>query len=180
MNTRKQIKTQMQSQSGFTFLEILVSITILSFGILGLLSTSHSVNLNQKNADDSTEATLIASDQLENAKRVATNEPLGGIYGFTYFVDDSAGFLASYNVRPNNYTREIVETNTEDSSIPVGFTRTTTVQSYPSTVWSTENFDTPDNIHMVEVRVNVAWVDGSGATKNIAVSTAMQRRQFIQ
>ena len=169
------MKTQMQSQSGFTFIEILISITILSVGILGLITTTHSVSLNQRNADDMTEATLIASDRMEEIKHAATNEPLGGIYGFDYFVDDqSGGFLNGYSA-PNSYTRSLVET-------VANFTRTTQVQVYPviSSVTATENFTTPDNIHMVEVHVDVSWTSSSGAVKNLDLNTIMQRRQFIQ
>ena len=173
---KTQMKTQMQSQSGFTFIEILVAITIFSVAILGLISTTNTVSLHQRNADDATEATLIASDQMEQIKRLATNEPLGGIYGFEYFVNDqTGGFLANYNIRPNDYTRSIVETVN-------GFTRTTTVQVFPpiGPVTATENFITPDNIHMVEIHVDVSWISPTGGSKNMELFTVLQRRQFIQ
>lgn len=173
MKIQKQIQTQMQSQSGFTFLEILVSITILSFGILGLLSTSHSVNLNQRNADSSTEATMIASDRMEEIKRLATNEPLGGIYGFSYFVSDQTGGFLNGWASPNDNNRNLTDTVN-------GFTRKTTVEVYPSSVWATEDFVSPGSIHMVEAKVEVSYVDPSGATKNVVLSTVLQRRQFIQ
>jgi len=78
MKISNQIKTQMQSQSGFTFIEILLSIAIFSIGILGLMTTTSSVSLHQRSTDEVTEAKMIASDRLEEIKGLATNEPLGG------------------------------------------------------------------------------------------------------
>jgi prepilin-type N-terminal cleavage/methylation domain-containing protein len=180
MKNWKQLKTQMQSNSGFTFLEVLISLMVVSVGILGLASTVNTVSTNQRGADDTTEATMIASDQMENIKRLTTNEPLGGAYGFTYFVDDDTGFLQDYNIRPDIYTRTREETKIEDPDLPDGVTRTTTVVIYPSTAWATEDFNNPGTIHMVEVEVKVDWISHNGIAKNIAVNTVLQRRQFIQ
>lgn len=180
MKFLNQKKTQYQSQAGFTLIEVLVALTVLSFGVLGLITTTHSVSLHQRKADDVTEATMVATDYIENIKRLATNEPLGGIYGFDYVVNSQAGgFLAGYNA-PNNFMRNLAETNTEDPDIPVGFTRTTTLTVFPPPAWATENFTIPNEIHMIEVQVNVAWTDSTGIAKNIALNTVLQRRQFIQ
>jgi type IV pilus assembly protein PilV len=180
MKNWKQLKTQIQSNSGFTFLEVLVSLIVVSVGILGLASTVNTVSTNQRGADNTTEATMIAADQMENIKRLTTNEPLGGAHGFTYFIDDTNGFLKDYNIRPDIYTRTREETKTQDPKLPDGVTRTTTVVVYPSAAWATENFNAPGTIHMVEVEVKVAWISHNGIAKNTAVNTVLQRRQFIQ
>lgn len=190
MKLLNKMKTQKQSQAGFTFIEVIIAIAVLSFGVLGLITTTHTVSVNQRNADDATEATMVATDELENIKRLATNEPLGGIYGFRYVVNTQpAGFLnpTDFPTSPNDYTRSKVETNAQDPSIPVGFTKTTTVAVYPSTgpgdVTGTENFTTPDttdDIHMVEATVEVAWSNHTGSTKSVQLSTILQRRQIIQ
>lgn len=173
MRISNQMKTQMQSQSGFTFIEILLSIAIFSIGILGLMTTTSSVSLHQRSADEMTEATMIASDRLEEIKRLATNEPLGGTFGFSYFVNDQTGGFLNGFTTPNNFTRSLVET--------VGnFTRTTTVTVFPPPAWATESFLTPQTIHMVEAQVDVSWTGPTGNTKNIALNTVLQRRQFIQ
>lgn len=180
MKTMNQMKTQKQSQSGFTLIEVLVSLVVLSFGVLGLITTTHSVSLHQRKADDSTEATMVATDYMENIKRLATNEPLGGIYGFDYVINDqTGGFLASYT-QPNDFIRSIAETNSDDADIPPGMTRTTTITVFPPPAWATEDFTAPNTIHMVEVQVEVAWTDSTGIAKNIAFNTVLQRRQFIQ
>lgn len=174
MKTWNQMKNQMQSQSGFTFIEVMFAIAIFSIGILGLMTTTHTVSHSQRNADSMTEATQIATDRMEEIKRAATNEPVGGTFGFDYFVSDqTGGFLNGYNA-PADYSRNLTET------MPGGYTRTTTVTVYPSSAWATEDFVMPDNIHMVEVLVNVSWNNASGATKNLQLNTVLQRRQFIQ
>ena len=174
MKISNQIKTQIQSQSGFTFVEVMIAITIFSVGILGLMTTTHTVSHNQRNADSMTEATLIASDRMEEIKRMATNEPQGGSFGFDYFVDDqTGGFLDGYST-PNDQTRTLSETLTG------GYTRMTTVTVYPSTAWATEDFTAPETIHMVEVLVNVSYPTSTGATNNVLLNTVLQRRQFIQ
>ncbi len=172
MKIWKRLKTQVQSHSGFTLIEVLIAITILSVGILGLLSTSGAVSVNQRGADNMTKATMIASDRMEEIKRFATNEPLGGIYGFSYFVDDTNGFLTGFSA-PNNFRRTLTET--------VGnFSRTTTVTVFPPPAWATENFTIPQTIHLVEAQVDVSYTNPAGGTKNIVLSTVLQRRQFIQ
>lgn len=174
------MKAQLQSQSGFTFIEIMIAITIFSVGILGLMTTTHTVSHNQRNADVMTEATLVASDRMEAIKRVATNEPVGGLFGFAYFVNDQAGgFLNGFSA-PDDFTRSITETNTDDPNIPPGFNRITTVEVYPAAAQATEDFTVPDTIHMVEVVVNVTYPTSTGGTKNVQVNTVLQRRQFIQ
>jgi prepilin-type N-terminal cleavage/methylation domain-containing protein len=182
MKLLNQIKTQAQSQSGFTFIEVMIAITIFSVGVLGLMTTSHSVSHNQRNADFLTEATLIASDRMEEIKRKSANEPVGGSYGFAYFVKDKPGGFLDGWTKVNDHVREISEKNVDDPNIPPGFTRTTTVSVYPNTtaVWADEDFIVPDDIHMVEVQVHVSWKGTTGKLKNIALNTVLQRRQFIQ
>jgi prepilin-type N-terminal cleavage/methylation domain-containing protein len=182
MKNWKQLKTQIQSNSGFTFLEVLVSLIVVSVGILGLASTVNTVSTNQRSADEATEATMIASDHMENIKRLTTNEPSGGSFGFSYFVDDTNGFLQDYNIRPDIFTRARQETNTEDPDLPVGVTRTTTVKNFvpvESPPLPAEDFTNPQGIHMVDVEVTVEWTNSQGAQKYVSVSTVLQRRQLI-
>jgi prepilin-type N-terminal cleavage/methylation domain-containing protein len=182
MKLLNQMKTQVQSQAGFTFIEVMIAISIFSIGILGLMTSTHTVSHGQRNSDSVTEATLIASDRMEEIKRKATNEPSGGIYGFDYFVDDqTGGFLDLANwTATNDNVREISETNAQDSNILPGFTRRTTVSVYPTGVWGDEDFLVPADIHMVEVMVEVSWTGTTGATKSLHLNTVLQRRQFIQ
>ncbi len=163
---------KIRKESGFTLIEVLISLVVLVVGIMGLLSSYNSVNHHQRNSDDNTEATMLASDQLELIKRTATNEPLGGAHGFAYFVDDQNGFLSSYSA-PDDFTR----TKTEALN---GFSRKTTVTIFPPSAQSREDFTQPNTIHMVDVNVEVSWVNNQGHNKKIEIGTALQRRQFVQ
>jgi len=182
MKLSNQIKTQTQSQAGFTFIEVMIAITIFSVGVLGLMTSTHTVSHGQRNSDFMTEATLIATDRMEEIKRVATNEPSGGAFGFDHFVDDNAGgFLNVANwTDVDDFTREIIEDNQDDSKIPPGFDRRTIVQVYPVAAQATEDFDNPETIHMVEVIVEVSWDSTTGKQRNLQLNTVLQRRQFIQ
>ena len=189
MNDSNKVKIQKHSQSGFTFIEVIIAIAVLAFGVLGLITATHSVSINQRNADNTTEAIMIATDELENIKRLATNEPLGGAFGYSYLVNTQAGGFINptdFPSSPNNYTRAKTETNVDDPEIPVGFTRTTTIRVHPAndtTVTGMENFDdqnSTDRIHMIEAIVNVSWINHTGATKFTELSTVLQRRQIIQ
>ncbi len=173
MKTLNEANLKKRKESGFTLIEVLISIVVLVVGIMGLLSSFNSVSHHQRNSDDNTEATMLASDQLELIKRTATNEPLGGAHGFEYFVDDQNGFLTSYSA-PDDYTR------TKTESLSGGFTRKTTVSIFPPSAQSREDFTQPNTIHMVDVNVEVSWVSSSGHNKKVEIGTALQRRQFVQ
>ena len=180
MKNNSQMKTQIQSQSGFTFIEVMIAITIFSVGVLGLMTSTHTVSHGQRNSDFITEATLIASDRMEEIKRRSTNEPSGGTFGFSHFVSDQTGGFMNGWTALNNNERQISENNGDDPTILPGFTRVTTVSVYPASVWGSEDFLVPANIHMVEVVVDVSWTGTTGNSKNIQLNTVLQRRQFIQ
>jgi prepilin-type N-terminal cleavage/methylation domain-containing protein len=186
MKLLNQMKTQVQSQAGFTFIEVMIAISIFSIGVLGLMTSTHTVSHNQRNADFVTEATLVASDRLEEIKRKATNEPVGGSFGFDYFVDDQAGGFLDLTktptawTAPNDNQREISEGNTDDPNILPGFTRKTTVSVYPTSVWGSQDFIDPTNIRMVEVVVDVSWTGTTGQQKSLQLNSVLYRRQFIQ
>ena len=189
MKTLNQMKIQNHSQSGFTFIEVIIAIGVLSFGILGLITTTHSVSVNQRNADNVTEATMIATDELENIKRLSTNEPLGGTFGFRYLVNSQAGGYINSTDFPNapdDWTRWKTEDNSDDPEIPVGFDRMTRIRVHPfndTNITDVENFSSTqntDNIHMIEATVVVTWNDHTGSQKGVTLSTVLQRRQIIQ
>jgi prepilin-type N-terminal cleavage/methylation domain-containing protein len=75
-------------QAGFTLIEILVSIAIVAFGILGLIKVVDSIIYYQNESREISQATLLATNKIEEVKRISTNEPSGGKYGFNYLVTD--------------------------------------------------------------------------------------------
>lgn len=160
------------NSAGFTLIEVLASMVILSVGILGLASAVNSVNHYQNQSKNVTLATMHTTSKLEEIKRRGTNEPTGGIYGFDYLVDDGAnGYMNGY-AAPDAWTRSSSDTVN-------GFTRNWELTIYPTTAQATESFTNPGTIHMVDVAVTTSWVDGKGKTKSVQAGTVMHRRQFI-
>ncbi len=158
-----------QDQKGFTLIEVVVSMAILSVGIFGLVKTASSVIYHQDNSRLITEATLITTNKIENTKRYAANEPTGGAYGFNYLVTDYLTDEVFSEISDQNYRK--IETDGV-------FTITTNLLIYPSS--SSDNFDSPGDIHMLEVLVTTEWSDSRGQAKNTEMASVLHRRQFVE
>ena len=63
-------------QTGFTLIEVLVSMTILALGILGLITVVNSIMYHQSKSREVTQATLLIKNKIEEIKRISTNEYL--------------------------------------------------------------------------------------------------------
>jgi len=57
-----------QSQEGFTLIEVLVAIVILSVGLLGMASLTGSIVRYNKLSNDRSAATTLAQDKLEEVR----------------------------------------------------------------------------------------------------------------
>ena len=167
--TKKNVSNLNQNQDGFTLVEVVVSMTILAVGIFGLIKAASSVIYHQDNSRLLTEATFITTNKIENTKRYSANEPTGGAFGFNYLVTD---YLTD-----ESFT-EITDQNYEKVETEGIFTVTTNLQIYPST--STDNFDSPTNISMVEVLVTTEWTDSRGQGRNLEMASVLHRRQFVE
>lgn len=163
----------LSNEDGFTMLEVLVNIVLLTVGILGMLSSVNSVMHHQRNSKDMTLATMHTTNKLEEIKRVATNEPTGGAFGFNYFVDiGAAGYLNGYTA-PDDWTRS-------SGDVIDGYTRTWTVSIYPpASQTAAESFLVPGAIRMIEAVVTTTWTDAKGNAKSVDVATVLARRQFV-
>ena len=169
ITTKKILLNSNRNQGGFTLIEVVVSMVILSVGIFGLIKTASSVIYYQDSSRLITEATLITTNKIENTKRYAANEPTGGAYGFNYLTTDYLTDESFTEISDQNYRK--VETEGD-------FTITTNLQVYPSS--STETFDDPTSIHMLEVLVTTVWTDSRGQSKNVEMASVLHRRQFIE
>ena len=167
--TPKDLLQPARNQKGFTFLEILISTVILSVGIFGLIKTANSVIFYQDHSTNITEATLKASNKIEEVKRLSTNEPTGGAFGFNYLTTD---YLTEEGLTEvDNQTYSKTETDGD-------FTTTLTLQVFPS--GTNETFDDPVLIHMLEILVNTAWTDSRGSGREVELSAVIHRRQFLE
>lgn len=158
-----------RNQGGFTLLEVLISMVILSVGIFGLIKSADSIIFYQNHSRLVTEATFNTTSKIEEIKRYAANEPSGGAFGFNYLVTDFLTDKGFSKVDDFTYSKTTTEGN---------FTITSTLQVYPS--GGSETFDDPTSIHMLEVEIKTAWTDSRGQTKDVEIATVIHRRQFIE
>ncbi len=170
--TRLKIFLPFGNAAGFTLIEVLASMVILSVGILGLASSINSVTQFQNQSKNMTLATMHTTSKLEEILRKGTNEPTGGAFGYDYLVDDSTnGFLNGY-AAPDDWTRS-------SNDVVDGFSRSWVFTIYPASAQATESFVSPGTIHMVDIGVTTSWVDENGNTKSVQSGTVMHRRQFV-
>ncbi len=175
MKTKFNIFLPLKSSAGFTLIEALVSMVILSVGILGLASSINSVTRFQNQSKDVTRATMYSSSKLEEIKRFATNEPTGGAFGFDYLVGDQA--IDFFTV--NGYALTNDRTRTATVATADGFTIESVISIFPTTAPAAENFTNPGAIRLVDVQVTTSWTDDSGNNKSIQTGTVLHRRQFV-
>ena len=169
ISSNKNLLPSGRNQEGFTLIEVLVSMVILSVGIFGLTKSVSTVIFHQKNSQMITEATLNTANKIEEIKRFSTNEPTGGTFGFNYLVTD---YLTDEGLsEDDDQTYSKSETDGD-------FTTTQTLQIYPS--GTSETFDEPTSIHMLEVVVKTEWTDSRGGARDVEMAAVIHRRQFIQ
>ena len=128
-----------RNQKGFTLLEVMVSMVVLSVGLFGLIKAADSVIYYQNNSRLVTEATMKTTNKIEEIKRFSANEPTGGVFGFNYLATD---YLTDEGLtKDDDWTYSKTETDGE-------FSITLQLQVYPS--GGDESFDDPTSIHMLE------------------------------
>jgi prepilin-type N-terminal cleavage/methylation domain-containing protein len=179
-------------QAGFTLIEILVSIAIVAFGILGLIKVVDSIIYYQNESREISQATLLATNKIEEVKRISTNEPSGGKYGFNYLVTD---YLTDNEmIRESDRTYKLPEVcdrptvdkrspNCERLALDKGkegpkMTRTLTLRTYPPD--STRSFADPEQINLLEAVTKAEWTDKKGKKKSVELSSLIHKRHFIE
>ena len=162
-------------QHGFTLIETLVSISILTIGILGLMRIVDSVIYYQSKSAEVTQATLLSTNKIEEIKRFSINEPSGGKYGFNYLVTD---YLVDKKMtKINEKTYSFTEVLNEGSKLPK-MTRTLTLRTYPS--GDEISFSDPGKINLLEVIIKTEWVDKRGNKKHVELGTLINKRYFVE
>mgnify|MGYP001288600849 FL=1 len=163
------------NQAGFTLIEVLVSMTILAMGILGLITIVNLIMYHQSKSREVTQATLLIKNKIEEIKRISINEPSGGIFGFNYLVTDYLVAESMNQVNNKKYSRsEVLDKGKELPQM----TRTLTLQTYPQD--SNRSFSDPDQINLLEVIVRMEWVDKRGDTKSMEMGSLIHKRHFIE
>ncbi len=163
-----------KNQGGLSMLEVAIGLLILAVALVAFLSSAGNVSYFNKRAEQENKATQLASNKMEEIKRISTNEATGSDYGFSY-VTSKTGLLASMT-RNSAYKYSSSET----SDI---YTVTSTLEVYDTSTSAVANgdisFDTPDQIRVIQSTVEVTWTDMKGQSKSVQLATLLHRRQFI-
>ena len=138
------IKGHLSNQKGFTLLEILIAITILSVGLLALAEMTVYVIRSNTVGNKIAKATVMAEDKLEQLKKLG--------YSHTQLSNSGDNNDVSTNIHSNTALFTSPDhTNTCDSSCSV------TISQTPQRVWNVAD-DTPAS-GMKTVTVIVGWRD---------------------
>ncbi len=171
-------KKHQYSESGFTLIEVLISMLIFSVGILGIMTSINSVIDYQRDADDMTQATLLTKQQLERFKAVGANENslVGGTYSFDYLVGDFKGVAG---LDCSGSTTICTSLNPE---IFGKFSRVTTMTVMAGTGQSWGDFTVANQplIRFVKVDVVTTYTGSRGIPRSVSLSVVMNRRRILQ
>lgn len=172
----------LKGKAGFTLLEGMMGLTILSIGLLTIAHLGIATIRANDISKELTQAVILAEEKTEEIKRLGTNEPEAGAssLGFSHLISTATG----------GYLTTMYDDGTHgDSSSGNGiytnrntfnkFTRTWTLEPYPSG-GSNPTFATPNKVTMVKVTVVSQWVDIVGNARSIRLQTLIHRRQFVQ
>ena len=160
---------------GFTLIEVLVSITILTVGILGLIMAVDSISYYQSKSAEVTQATLHTTNKIEEIKRLSTNEPSGGIYGFNYLITE---YIVEKNMTQiDDKTYFFSEIINKEANHPQ-MTRTVTLQTYPP--GNESSFSNPSTINLLEAVIKTEWTDKRGKKKSVEIGSLIHKRHFIE
>jgi prepilin-type N-terminal cleavage/methylation domain-containing protein len=158
-----------RNQKGFTLVEVLVSMLILSVGLFGLIKAADLVIFYQNNSRQVTEATMKTTNKIEQIKGFSANDPTGGAFGFDYLV---TSYLTNEGLtRDDDWTYSKTEQDGE-------YTISWQLQVFPS--GEAETFDDPVSIRMIEVLVTTSWIDKRSVPKELEMASVLHRRQFIE
>jgi prepilin-type N-terminal cleavage/methylation domain-containing protein len=162
------------NQTGFTLIEALISIVVLSVGMLGLIKTVDSVMYFQNRSSETTRATLLVTNQIEEIKRLSTNEP-SSRFGFDYLVREYAAETGMTVI--DDTTFSINKSFDGENGEPTIQT-ILTFRTFPPE--ANISFNTPELINLLEVIVKAEWNDSKGRPKFVELGSLIHRRQFIE
>jgi prepilin-type N-terminal cleavage/methylation domain-containing protein len=167
------IKT-VHNQSGFTLVEVLTSLVVLTVGIFGLIKTVDTVMYYQNKSSNTSRATLIVTNQIEEIKHRSVNEP-GSKYGFEYLLTQ---YAADTGMVAINDTEFSINKNYVGANGEPEIKTTLILRTYPPE--DKISFSNPDIINLVEVEVEAEWLDSKGNTRRFALGSVIHRRRFIE
>lgn len=139
---------------GFSLLEVLIALCVLSVGVLGLVKLQSEINKRAEHARRTTEALYLAETRLEALR----GQPLSGEQAF--MLGGSASGL-------NRSTIKFIDITNESESAPPGFSGfrlTRMVTGIPAA---------PAEPYAKHIVITVSWQDRNGAQQSVALQTVV-------
>lgn len=151
-----------RGRKGFSLIEVMVAVVILSFGLLALAALQASLFRAGAEAKARENATAIAQQVVEDARTFAFVTPPTGYTGYTYQSLDT-GNLGKMTVGGVEFT------TTRTVSRWVNASGTTTFQANAATTGAVTS-GTPE---FKMVTVSVSWSDEAGNSKSVEIKDAI-------
>ena len=170
--------TKLKDKRGFTLSEVLLAVSLLTVGILGITSLTTTTIKSNYLSRELTRATTLTEEKMEEIKRLATNEPVAGAstLGFSYLIS-STGYLGTMYDNGTNGDAASGDGIYTDDDTSANITRRWTLEPYPS---GGPAFDDPASVTGVTVTVISQYVDMNGSTHTVQLQSLINRRQFVQ
>lgn len=153
------MKIAKQKQRGFSLVEVMVTMVVISIGVLGHVSFQRVVYRDTGLAGTRNVASELAAEKLEDLRGYATLGSETGVFAFEDIASNAGGSLGSgtVTVGSTDLTRSWTVTN---------YYYTTDLAA-PSTTVPTGS-PLPD---FKAVTVTIGWADVTGAAQSLTVST---------
>lgn len=152
-------KGLLKARRGFTFIEVMVSLSLLSFMVSELAMLSIHASRSSTYAQRLTRANMIAEDVLEKCRNKAF---------------DSLDTAFTESINGTDFTETCVVAGGAPNIVTTctftghpGFNRTRTVQFRTTGVAATS--------YMAEVNISVSWADARGQTQRAGVASVISK-----
>jgi prepilin-type N-terminal cleavage/methylation domain-containing protein len=131
--TRTPISMPLRNREGFTLVEVMIAVFVLTVALLGLISVTIMIIKGNDFSKRMTTATTLAKDKIEEVKKRPYNTVSPGTTTDYRNVDSSAGSTGAYFTRIMTVTDNAPATNMKTVQVEVrwtwGGTRTVTVRT---------------------------------------------------
>lgn len=154
-----------RSVSGFSMIEVLISVVVLGFGLLALAALQTSVIRSSSETKAQTVALQLAKDKIEDLRSFETLTGYKALTSSTTneTINDAAGDLSGVN-----FTRSWVVTRWAYKPSTQTFVSVTPLTGDTPTGGTTPSTYVADNEYK-RVTVTVSWLDANGATQSIGL-----------